>query len=157
MVVTRVDDVAACTHVIVQANQSMSWRGNLVLLACLGLVSIGIAVAFAAFGLWMVLPFAGLEMLAVATGLYWTLRRLSHRQVITVTEHEVRLASGFRYPESSRTLPRPWVRLEYDCSDSPFDAGRLALCVHAQRFSVGDCLGREEKRQLAEVLSQLLG
>lgn len=157
MVVTQVDDVAACTHVIVQANRSMSWRGNLLVLAVLALTVVGIAVAFATFGLWLVLPFAGLEVLLVGGGLYWTLRRLERREVITISEREVRLARGSRRPEFTRSLPRAWVRLEFEYSDSPFDAGRLALCVHAQRYAIGDCLGREEKRQLARELSRLLG
>jgi len=156
MVVTRVDDLAACTHVIVQANQSMSWRANLLLLACLAAVTMGIAAAFAALGLWLVLPFAGLEVLAVAICLHLTLRRLARRQVITVAADEVRLASGFRQPETVDTIPRSWIRVEYVCSDNPFDVGRLALRAHARRYPVGECLGRHEKRQLAGELSRLL-
>lgn len=156
MVVTQVDDVADCTHVIVQANRSMSWRANVMLIALMTLVSFGIALAFAMVGLWVVLPFAGLEMLALAGGLYWTMRRLGRREVITFSASEVRLATGYRFPEVTRSFPRHWVRIEYDCSDSPFDTGSLVLRVHDQRHRVGECLGREEKLKLATELRRLL-
>ena len=50
---------------IVQGNQSMSWRANCWLAAALGCVIMGIAMAMASQGLWMVIPFAGAEVLFV--------------------------------------------------------------------------------------------
>lgn len=46
---------------VVTPNCSMSWRENKVLVAGLAIVSFGIAGAFAMRGLWVILPFAGIE------------------------------------------------------------------------------------------------
>lgn len=53
------------TRLIVTANQSMSWKANLYLAASLGVVCMGVAIAMAAYGLWMVIPFAGLEVIFI--------------------------------------------------------------------------------------------
>jgi uncharacterized membrane protein len=156
MLLTRVDEATARVHLIVQANRSESWRANLVLLGGLGFVSFTIAGVFAYFGLWLVLPFAGLEMLGVTLGLYCTTRRLARREVITVSDALVSVSRGWRKPDEVRNLPRAWVRVEFRRSNSPFDNGILLLRAHQHRYSVGECLGRDEKQQLAGVLSSLL-
>jgi len=56
------DEKHSTTRLIVTANQSMSWKANLYLAASLGVVCMGVAIAMATYGLWMVIPFAGLEL-----------------------------------------------------------------------------------------------
>jgi uncharacterized membrane protein len=56
---------AACT-LTVKRNCSMSPRAVLTLLALTAFMSFGIGIAFAWHGFWMVLPFAGIEMAALA-------------------------------------------------------------------------------------------
>ena len=150
------DQNGSTTRLIVTANQSMSWRANLYLAASLGAVSMGIAIAMATFGLWMVIPFAGLEVIFVVTCLYLTLKRLSRQEVITVDNEAIKLEWGYNRPDTVVNLPRRWSRLSYQCKDSVFEVGELSVAAHGRRYSLGKCLNKEEKKALYGELQMAL-
>jgi len=133
---------------VVQGNQSMSWRANCWLAAALGLVIMGIALAMASQGLWLVIPFAGAEVLFVLYCLYLTVKRLARKEVITVENDAVKLEWGERRPEKRVALPRHWSRLRYQCTDSEFEVGKLEVSAHGRCYLLGQALGRDEKRVL---------
>ena len=146
----------ATTRLIVTANQSMSWKANMYLAASLGVICMGIAVAMATFGLWMVIPFAGIEVVFIVVCLYLTLKRLSHQEVITVDNEAIRLEWGYNQPDVTVNLPRRWSRLSYQCKDSLFEVGELTLAAHGKRYALGACLNREEKKALYGELQEAL-
>lgn len=133
---------------VVQGNQSMSWKANLWLAAALGAVVMGIALAMASQGLWMVIPFAGLEVLFVLYCLYLTVKRLARKEVITVADDAVKLEWGESRPDTQVALPRHWSRLRYQSPSTEFDVGELEVAAHGRRYALGRALGREEKRTL---------
>lgn len=142
------DQNGSTTRLIVTANQSMSWKANLYLAASLGFVCMGVAIAMATFGLWMVIPFAGLEVVFIVVCLYLTLKRLSRQEVITVDNEAIKLEWGYNHPDVVVNLPRRWSRLSYQCTDSVFEVGELSVAAHGQRYSLGKCLNKEEKKAL---------
>ena len=142
------DQNGSTTRLIVTANQSMSWKANLYLAASLGVVCMGVAIAMATFGLWMVIPFAGLEVVFIVVCLYLTLKRLSRQEVITVDNEAIKLEWGYNHPDVVVNLPRRWSRLSYQCTDSVFEVGELSVAAHGQRYSLGKCLNKEEKKAL---------
>jgi len=133
---------------VVQGNQSMSWKANLWLAGALGAIVMGIALAMASQGLWMVIPFAGLEVLLVLFCLYLTVKRLARKEVITVADDAVKLEWGESRPDKQVALPRYWSRLNYHCPESEFEVGVLEVAAHGRRYALGRALGRDEKRTL---------
>jgi len=144
------------TRLVVKANQSMSWKANMWLAASLAFVCLGVAVALAAFGFWMVIPFAGAEVLFIVFCLHWTLHRLSRKEVITVMADAIRLEWGYKQPDKAVDLPRQWTQLKYHCPDSPFEVGHLSLGAHGKHYALGQCLGRDEKKTLYKKLDSVL-
>ena len=144
------------TRFIVQANQSMSWRANLYLAASLGVIVLGIAIALATYGMWLVLPFAGAEVVLIIVCLYLTLKRLSRKEVITLKSDAIKLEWGYNTPDLSIELPRQWSRLKYHCPESKFEAGELSLGAHGKSYALGTCLNRDEKRALFDALEAAL-
>jgi len=144
------------TRFIVQGNQSMSWRANLYLAASLGIIVLGIGIVLATYGLWLVLPFAGAEVLLIIVCLYLTLKRLSRREVITVNTHAITLEWGYTTPDLSVELPRQWSHLKYHCPESKFEVGELSLGAHGKSYALGTCLNRDEKRALYDALESAL-
>jgi len=142
------DEKGTTTRLIVTANRSMSWKANLYLAASLGFICMGVAVAMATYGLWMVIPFAGLEIVFIVACLYLTLKRLSRQEVITVNNEAITLEWGYNRPDVVVNLPRRRSRLSYQCKDSAFEVGDLCLSAHGQRYDLGRCLNREEKKAL---------
>jgi len=126
------------------------------LAASLGVICLGVAVAMAAFGYWMIIPFAGAEVVFIVVCLHWTLHRLSRKEVITVEQDAVRLEWGYRQPDTRVDLPRQWSRLKYHCPDSPFEVGHLSLGAHGKYYALGQCLGRDEKKALFTELDSAL-
>ena len=132
----------------------MGWRENLLLLAAIGVVSIGLTTGLAVMGYWAALPFAGLELLAVAVSLYKTLERLEQQEVITITKESITVEWGRKHPDRSVCAPRPWSRLRYCQFTNPFEVGLLSLLVHNKSYKLGAALGKEEKHQLYFELKQ---
>ena len=56
--------------IIARPNQSATLNTNVQVLLALSIPVLGIAVVFALLGAWLILPFAGLELLALAAALY---------------------------------------------------------------------------------------
>jgi len=114
------DKTRPATMLVVSPNLSMSWKANLVLAGAFAFVCLGLGLIWAWFGLWLVLPFAGAEVLFVTWCLYLTVRRLSVKEVITVCDNEITLEWGMKEPERKVSLPRHWSRLVYHGTESPF-------------------------------------
>ena len=152
-----VEEDGPATRLVVQGNRSMSWRANLVLAGSLGIVVFGIAIAAATQGLWLIIPFAGAEVLLVTACLWLTLRRLARKEVITVGAEAITLEWGYNSPDVSVRLPRRWSRLRYRATDSPFDCGDLSVAAHGKAYALGRVLNRDEKKTLHVELSAALG
>lgn len=144
----------ASNCIVVRPNCSLSWRGACGVFAGIALVSIGIASGFAALGLWMVLPFAGLEMLLLG-GVLWRIQCQQRRfEVIDFSGDKVVIAQADRQLRSSVELPKAWlsVRLEQVAQQH----SHLLLCSGRNRVEVGACLTDEERLSLAEELKRRL-
>jgi len=150
------DGAGSRTRLVVQGNRSMSWRANLWLAASLGAICMGIALALATFGLWLVIPFAGAEIILIVACLYLTLRRLSHKEVITVEGEAVRVEWGYTRPERTVDLPRQWARLRFHDPESPFHTGDLSIAAHGRSYALGRSLNKEEKKMLHAELAAAL-
>lgn len=156
MFATHIDASGCSAQIVVRANQSLSWRGNLTVLASLGVVMAVIATGFAFAGLWMVLPFAGVELLALAIALYVTCRRLASNEVISLSPKSVQVETGYRYPVNRRRVQRHWARIDLHTGRSAAERSRLYIRSHGQAIEVGACLTDEEREKLACELRQLL-
>ncbi|GAA5523627.1 hypothetical protein Maes01_00175 [Microbulbifer aestuariivivens] len=85
--VGRVSRKNAC--ILLAPNQSLSLSGNLWVFVSLVAVSLGISIAFAFAGAWMVLPFAGLEVLLLGILLAYVYMQGTRREVIRISGERV--------------------------------------------------------------------
>ena len=134
---------------VIRPNRSLSWRGNLTFIGVMGVLLSAIATTFALRGAWPVLPFAGLELAALAAGLYWVARRLSLREVITVDDGHVTVERGRRRPELRARFPRAWLRVELEGGRGPLAPRRLVLRSHGRALEIGALLTEAERERLA--------
>ena len=86
---------------VVRPNRSLSWSGNKLFIATLAVVSFGIAGAFASVGMWMILPFAGLEMAALTLGLYLCSVKTRGCEVISIDGDHVQVEVGRNRPHDT--------------------------------------------------------
>ena len=130
--------------IIARPNHSATWSANVLLLLALAVPVLGIAVVFALLGAWLILPFAGLELLALGVALYHVNWKQQYRQVITVSADSVCIDEGYHAPRRRWRFPRQGAALTITTSEHPWDGPQL--CEHDQneRVSLGEFLNRED-------------
>jgi uncharacterized membrane protein len=135
-------------------NCSISPEALGLLLASMMLLSFAIGITFAFFGAWMILPFAGLEMVAVAAAFYLHGRHAADyerivlrggRLVIEVCEADKTMVREMN-PHTVRVAERSRTR-QYS----------VALLAEGDEIEVGRHLDDERRRLLAATLRQQLG
>jgi uncharacterized membrane protein len=119
-------------------------------------VSFGIAGAFALNGAWLVLPFAGLEMLILGAALYSVARRCASWQLITIDADTINIYVSVSAEAPLATLKRAWARLELRTEENKWYPPRLTIRSHGQVVEIGRCLNEAERRSLASKLSKVL-
>lgn len=140
--------------IIAKPNCSASWRSNKLVLLALSVPSLGAAIGFALLGAWPILPFAGLELLALGSALYYVNWKLQYRHVITLSEDSVCIDKGFYAPRQSWKFPRQGTGLAITPEQHPWEGPELALHRTGEAVSVGDFLNRDDALELAALLRQ---
>jgi len=148
---------AALQRIEIAPNCSLTVRGAVGFFASVCTVSFAIAGVLTVLGYWPILPFAGLEMVLLGWALKRSLGRRSHRQTITVSDHDVLV----EWSDGSRHLqvvfPRHWAQVKLRRSPSRLHPSRLVIESHGRQCEVGDFLTEEERRGLAARLNRLIG
>ena len=141
--------VVAGRRFVLSPNCSISWH-DLVLfyvMTCMLLLAIG--VFFTLQGMWLILPFSGLEMLVLGIGLYLTSRKVHRREVIILERERTRIEKGVQQVDQSWEFETPWLRLIDEYSDPYQRQRKLAIGCHGRYVEVGSFLDNSEKDELA--------
>lgn len=146
----------ASSVVVIGRNASLGWQQALGLMLFMCVVTFGIAGVFAALGYWMILPFAGLEILALAAALAWSMRGNAWREVVWIEADHVTVERGLGRPQECFRFNRYWVQLRLADGATPGDPVRLVLSESGRQCEVGECLTEDERAALAQRLRELL-
>lgn len=141
---------------ILRPNRSLSWQGALIFFFSLLILSSIIAISLASMGFWLVLPFTGLEMLALGAGLYIVACRCHECEVISISEDAVRIEKGRGFPRQQWTLGRVWARVILEPCPKAWYPSRLFIRSHGRKVEIGRFLQEEERQRLAVELSRSL-
>lgn len=142
---------------ILQPNRSISWRQLKLVFAGLCTFSLTNALVMTGLGFWPVLPFAGIELLAVGCALYVVARRCRRREVISIDADRVHIERGHDRPESNWNLARYWARVVVERPRKRWYASRLLIRAQGCAVEVGSFLTEHERHRLATELSRNLG
>ncbi len=149
-------DGEALTYVL-RPNGSLAWRTAKWGCAGMMLLSATVAGWFALRGAWLVLPFAGAEMVLLATALYLACRWSRHAEVIRVEHDALVLQQGRARPEQEHRFQRAWARVVLIRDPRGWYPSRLLLRSHGRSVEVGARLVEEERLELAGELARLTG
>jgi uncharacterized membrane protein len=140
------------THYVIQPNRSLSWQGTLVFFAAATAVTLTVAAVFAFQGAWLILPFAGLEIIALGTCLYLCSRKNSEREVIHIDEESVKVERGRNEARFRVEFQRHWARVKLTRSRRPWYPTRLTISSMGKEVEIGSSLIDEERATLAREL-----
>jgi uncharacterized membrane protein len=151
-----VSSIQTATRLIIIArpNHSATWGDNVLLLLALAAPVLTIAVVFALLGAWLILPFAGVALLALGTVLYRVNWEQQYRHVITFSDDSVWIDKGHYAPSQRWRFPRHSTGLTITPERHPWDGPEL--CVHDRNESVtlGEFLNREDSLKLIDLLQR---
>jgi uncharacterized membrane protein len=141
---------------VVSPNYSMTWRENKIFVASLAVVSFSIAGGFALQGLWLILPFAGLEMMMLSGILYWSSLQATRCEVISIDADNIKVEVGRKKMRHLHSFQRAWTRVELYPPARPHWQSRLVLRSKGKELEIGACLNDEERKSLAASINKAL-
>jgi len=134
---------------VLAPNCSISWPALLLFYLLTCLVALAVGLFFTLQGLWLVLPFSGLEMLALGIGLYVTSRKVYRKEVITLDPERTRIEKGVQRIDQSWEFKTPWIRIIDELPDRRSPRRKLAISMNGESVEVGSFLANSEKEALA--------
>lgn len=138
------------TVLVAIPNKSASWRFNKYLILSLLFISALISISFAMLGAWVILPFAGLEIAALSTALYWVCWKLNYRQVISVDEETIRIEKGHYYPVQTFEIPRGGSMLMVAKTKHKWDSPNVHVKSGAEEIVLGEFLNKDDTQELIQ-------
>lgn len=140
----------------IHPHDSMGWKWMKRLFAflatCIGLV----ALWFTAQGAWLVLPFAGMELLVLGIGIYFNALWIENREVIQIEGENLSVWRGRRQLLEVARFPRHWTRVRLITDPRGWYPSRLFLEYRSKRVEVGKVLVEGEREALVADLRKNL-
>lgn len=143
--------------IIARPNNSLSLDGGIKLLAAMALVTVIIALGFAHIGAWMVLPFAGLELVAFACAFYYVYLHAGDYESIAIEQDKVIVEMRSYKKYSITVFQRYWTQVNVRDVLNSQSTGKNALFIgsHGKEIEFGKRLIDDEQRvALARELKQ---
>lgn len=130
----------------------MSWRGNQMFLLGMICLSGAISTGFALMGAWVILPFAGLEMLALGSALYYVSWKLSYQEVINITAESVSIDKGVYKPRKSWLFARDGLSLNVQPEKHAWSTPVIQLRHKQNLVEIGEFLNQADCHTLLGLL-----
>ncbi|MEZ0287939.1 MAG: DUF2244 domain-containing protein [Methylophilus sp.] len=143
------------TQCIAKPNASASAESVWRLLLSLGVLTVLIAIAFLHIGAWMVLPFAGLELVLVVLAFVLVLRHSSDYEKITFAEDHVEIEQSVLGKIKHVRFQRYWTRITLREGEN----GKTSLWIgsHNQEVEFGrDTMNNAQRDELLSHLRRTL-
>jgi uncharacterized membrane protein len=151
---TNENDLENCF--MVMPNRAMLWQHIMMIYLLISGVTISIAFGFFTQGLTLILPFAGLELLALGVVLYISAWRSNIKEVVNVTEEKIRIEIGRNAPEKTYELDKAWAKVVLERSWNNWYPSRLLLRSHGRQFEIGKFLNEQERQCLEVELKKVI-
>ena len=155
MISTQVDESAEY-RVLLRPNRSLTWTQAKRFFALMCAVCLTVAGFFAIQGYWPILPFAGLELAALAYCLWWVGVKAEQRELVRIAADRVTVSRGSRDLAQIWDAHPSWARICLKSSGSSWYPSQLVLRSHGKEVAIGEFLTECERQQLAKTLQEAL-
>ncbi len=144
------------TRFILRPHQSLSWEQMLIAYGLIAVVCLGVAVAFASSGLWLVLPFAGVEVLVLGIAFYSCARRGFSMEVIGIRPDTLYIERGRYLPETRHEFKTAWTKISIISPRYRGHPSRLTVGSQGRSVEIGAALTEEERLGLARTMQKTI-
>ncbi|MEJ2419454.1 MAG: DUF2244 domain-containing protein, partial [Exilibacterium sp.] len=95
------------THIILSPNRSIEWKAIKYWLLIISLPALIIAIDWLIMGLWMILPFVGIELGLLSYFMYRICYKNYYQQYIDINKNSVTVTAGIHPPLQQQLFTRP--------------------------------------------------
>lgn len=135
-------------------NRSANWRQNKWLILVMAVLVMLIASIWALLGVWLILPFAGLEIGLLALLSHRACLACYQQQVITIRAQTVDFAAGvYRIKQHARFL-RQALNVNVTEASLPMDLCQMRLGDKQQQIEFGQFLNQADRKLTLNYLQQ---
>jgi uncharacterized membrane protein len=141
---------------VARRNNSLSSAGRTLVVGSLAAISLVISLAFAVRGAWMIMPFAGLEVLLVYLAFRCLEQHAGDFESLSIQDDRVLIVRRERGEVSRHEFNRYWAQVVLQ----PSRWGRhvvLALRSHGRQVEFGRHLTEEQRCKMAGIIRTELG
>ncbi len=156
MVASQFDAYDASSRFLIRPNCSLTWLGMVRFYIGMVAVSFGIAVVFALKGAWLILPFAGLEMLVLGAALYVVAKRGSRWQMVSIQGDQVEVVEHDSKCARQQIFQRAWAQVTLEQARIKGYPSRLTIRSHGRAVEIAGYLTDTEREHLAHELRQAM-
>lgn len=156
MVKAEIDQKTGNGTIILSPNNSASWDFNMKILWSQALIAGIIAILFIERGMWLILPFSGLEIIALFSGLYYCVRNNFTTEVITFKDHVLKIERGHTNIENSWEYNRPWTKIFVRTSAFRGHPRKILVRSHGKELEIGAFLNKRDKEKLIKNLKHII-
>lgn len=154
MITVAIDNSGYNGHILLEPNLSLSWKANTRLLLVLAVFIFLIPTSFFSLGGWIVLLFAGAELVLIAVSVYLFFSHYSHRELITFTADKVVIERGQYSPEVTSEYQRHWSKIHIE-EHGLYDIPRVCIKSHGKETELGAFLGYDEKIMFIKTIENI--
>jgi uncharacterized membrane protein len=145
MVETNLNENTGSATIILRPNNSASWQFNMMIVGSLAFIAFCISTYFAFQGLWLIFPFAGLEVGFLFACLYLRMRANINTEVITFDENTVVVERGCYYAEKSWKYQRMWAKIFVKKPVTRGHPKKIFIRSHGKELELGSFLNKKDK------------
>ena len=137
-------------------NKSLSWKSNILFILAISVTCGFIGIAFYIAGAFLILPFAGLEIILVGTCVYLVVQRSYKQEIITLTPEKLKIEKGISKPNQFWEYFRIWAFVVVEKPKHPWYPAHIVITSKGERVPIGDFLTEKEKLDLVDKLRNII-
>ena len=156
MVETSINENTGLAVIVLRPNNSASWRFNMLIVASLAFIAFCLSTYLALQGLWVVFPFAVLEISFLFICLYLRLRANINTEVITFDEGTVVVERGSYHAEKTWKYHRMWAKIYVKKPVTRGYPKQIFIRSHGKELELGSFLNKKDKEILIKDLKHIV-
>jgi len=143
-------------RILLRPNRSTDWKTSLLFISVIAFTCLTIGIGFAFAGATMILPFAGLEIIFVATCVYLVMKNTYKQEVITLTKEKLKIEKGAGKIDHVWEYFRMWSFVSVERPEHPWYPAHIVVSSKGERVPIGDFLNEDEKEELVKNLERII-
>ena len=150
------NQVAADFEVVARPNSSLTAKGRVYAVVIIAAISLAVALGFSLIGAWLVLPFAGIELLAIGYAFYYIHCHSQDYESIVIEGDQISVEKKSYKALSKMVFNRYWAKVLLRLT--PNGDQMLSLRSHGKEIDFGrSYMTNDQRLELAKQLKERVG